>query len=167
AGIVIRIWDESGYLRSNKQGRTQQKKDKDLIKVLLLGQSESGKSTTLKNLRMAYAKEEWLREKASWRAVIQLNLIRSISVILETLRAEIEDTPYIDELDSQSETPNSAVGRISSELAVASPVSPVSTRSGSSGVSEAYDPRVVQAALALRKRDVEEKYHDLRNRLSV
>ncbi|ESK89094.1 putative g-protein alpha subunit [Moniliophthora roreri MCA 2997] len=149
--------------------RAQQKKDKDLIKVLLLGQSESGKSTTLKNLRMAYAKEEWLREKASWRAVIQLNLIRSISVILETLRAEIEDTPYVDEPDPQSETPNQVVGQQSPDFALASPVSPVSTNSGSSGssgASEAYDPRIIQEELALRKRDVEEKYHDLRDQLS-
>ncbi|KAH8825242.1 G-protein alpha subunit [Flagelloscypha sp. PMI_526] len=38
----------------------------------------SGKSTTLKNFRLAYAPEEFAAEKASWKAVIHLNLIRTV-----------------------------------------------------------------------------------------
>ncbi|KAF9064323.1 G-protein alpha subunit [Rhodocollybia butyracea] len=71
----------------------QSLKQKNLTKVLLLGQSESGKSTTLKNFRMEYAREEWDAEKASWRSVIQLNLIRSITSILDALQAEIDGEP--------------------------------------------------------------------------
>lgn len=64
-----------------------------LVKVLLLGQSESGKSTTLKNFRMRYASADWKQERASWKAVIQLNLIRSVFIILDTLEAEMINEP--------------------------------------------------------------------------
>ncbi|GLB39465.1 putative G protein alpha subunit [Lyophyllum shimeji] len=69
------------------------KKQKGVVKVLLLGQSESGKSTTLKNFRMKYARAAWKAERLSWRAVIQLNLIRSIITIVETLQAEMDNIP--------------------------------------------------------------------------
>ncbi|EGO03512.1 hypothetical protein SERLA73DRAFT_175022 [Serpula lacrymans var. lacrymans S7.3] len=68
-----------------KAERAELKKEKDVVKVLLLGQSESGKSTTLKNFRMKYAQEEWIEERTSWQAVIQLNIVRSINVILDAL----------------------------------------------------------------------------------
>ena len=84
--------------------KAKQHEDKTTVKVLLLGQSESGKSTALKStlsaflcyswmltagpldFRMAYAREEWQRERASWKAVIQLNLIRSIITILDLVQ---------------------------------------------------------------------------------
>ncbi|KAL0568037.1 hypothetical protein V5O48_013958 [Marasmius crinis-equi] len=69
--------------------RAVMKKEKySVVKILLLGQSESGKSTALKNFRMAYDQAQWLREKASWRAVVQLNIIRSIGSILDALQSE-------------------------------------------------------------------------------
>ncbi|KAF9264328.1 G-alpha-domain-containing protein [Marasmius fiardii PR-910] len=77
----------------NKARAAMKKEKGSVIKVLLLGQSESGKSTTLKNFRMAYAKDEWAHERASWRAVIQMNLIRSIGIILDALQAEATDEP--------------------------------------------------------------------------
>lgn len=42
---------------------------------------------------MKYAKASWEAERASWRAVIQLNLIRSIITIVETLQAEMDGEP--------------------------------------------------------------------------
>ncbi|KAG5641747.1 hypothetical protein DXG03_004292 [Asterophora parasitica] len=69
------------------------KTQKSVVKVLLLGQSESGKSTTLKNFRMKYARAAWKAERLFWRAVIQLNLIRSIITVLDTLQAESEQLP--------------------------------------------------------------------------
>ncbi|KAF8224509.1 G-alpha-domain-containing protein [Tricholoma matsutake] len=68
------------------------KQQRDVVKVLLLGQSESGKSTTLKNFRMKYARAAWKQERASWRTVIQLNLIRSIITIVETLQVEMDSS---------------------------------------------------------------------------
>ena len=75
--------------------------------------SNTGKSTTLKSkwrlpnplhvlniqldFRMTYARDAWNAERASWRSVIQLNLVRSIMTIVETLQAEMAgDRPRYD-----------------------------------------------------------------------
>jgi len=42
---------------------------------------------------MRYANAAWKQERESWRAVIQLNLIRSAITILETLQAELDSDP--------------------------------------------------------------------------
>ncbi|RXW21319.1 hypothetical protein EST38_g4531 [Candolleomyces aberdarensis] len=52
------------------------------IRILLLGQSESGKSTTLKNFQLMNSPKAFRNERASWRAVVQLNVVRSIRTIL-------------------------------------------------------------------------------------
>ncbi|KAJ3569837.1 hypothetical protein NP233_g4785 [Leucocoprinus birnbaumii] len=49
------------------------------------GQSESGKSTTLKNFQLIHTPKAFRAEKASWRAVVQLNVARSIRLILEAM----------------------------------------------------------------------------------
>ncbi|THH15952.1 hypothetical protein EW146_g4615 [Bondarzewia mesenterica] len=49
-----------------------------VVKILLLGQSES-------DLQMTYAPTAWADQRASWRAVIQLNLLRSINAILDVI----------------------------------------------------------------------------------
>lgn len=77
-----------------RKDKAAMKKEKEqVVKVLLLGQSESGKSTTLKNLRLRYARQAWKEELKSWRAVIQLNLIHSVNTILEALQAELDSDP--------------------------------------------------------------------------
>ncbi|KAI0331390.1 G-alpha-domain-containing protein [Cubamyces sp. BRFM 1775] len=63
------------------------------VKVLLLGQSESGKSTTLKNFQLTYCQDQWEAERASWRMVIQLNLVRGINSILDLLAEEMAGGP--------------------------------------------------------------------------
>ncbi|KAI0053196.1 G-alpha-domain-containing protein [Auriscalpium vulgare] len=55
------------------------------IKLLLLGQSESGKSTTLKNFQLMASPKAFRTERVIWRAVIQLNVVRSIHLILNTI----------------------------------------------------------------------------------
>lgn len=42
---------------------------------------------------MKYANEDWKQERASWRAVIHLNLIRSVTIILQTMEAEMLNDP--------------------------------------------------------------------------
>ncbi|RPD53456.1 G-alpha-domain-containing protein [Lentinus tigrinus ALCF2SS1-7] len=76
-----------------KQERAAWKKQKNMFKLLLLGQSESGKSTMLKNFQLAFAPKAWKAERESWRAVIQLNLVRSINNILDILSQEMGKTP--------------------------------------------------------------------------
>ncbi|KAG5650297.1 hypothetical protein H0H81_012716 [Sphagnurus paluster] len=53
------------------------------------------------DFRMKYARAAWKAERLSWRAVIQLNLIRSIITIVETLQAEFA-------LQSQSQSADSS-----------------------------------------------------------
>ncbi|KAF8878755.1 guanine nucleotide binding protein, alpha subunit [Infundibulicybe gibba] len=76
-----------------------------IVKVLLLGQPESGKSATLKNFKMKFAPTAWEQERASWKPVIQLNLIRSIITITEILQAEMGSRS----LSPSSSTPQSLV----------------------------------------------------------
>ncbi|KZT66608.1 G-alpha-domain-containing protein [Daedalea quercina L-15889] len=52
-----------------------------------------GKSTTLKNFQLTFAPQAWAAERASWRAVVQLNLVRSINLILDTLAQELAAHP--------------------------------------------------------------------------
>ncbi|KAL0955368.1 hypothetical protein HGRIS_001616 [Hohenbuehelia grisea] len=78
---------------SIRRDRAALKKQKTVLRVLLLGQAESGKSTTLKNFRLKYARSQWLQERASWRGVIQLNLVRSVMTILDAVQAEINGDP--------------------------------------------------------------------------
>ncbi|PCH39013.1 G-protein alpha subunit [Wolfiporia cocos MD-104 SS10] len=61
---------------------------KKAIKILLLGQAESGKSTTLKNFQLAFSPAHFRNERAAWRTIIQLNLIRCIKRLLEVLQDE-------------------------------------------------------------------------------
>ncbi|KAF8902591.1 heterotrimeric G protein alpha subunit [Gymnopilus junonius] len=84
-----------------KLERAEAKKERNVIKVLLLGQSESGKSTTLKNFRMRYAKADWEKERQGWRSVVQLNLVRSILTVLKVIEAEINGDVPVDSEDDE------------------------------------------------------------------
>jgi len=90
-----------------RREREQDRKKKKPIKLLLLGQSESGKTATLKNFQLTYSKREWTEERASWRAVIYLNLVRNVNQILNLLDRETSDRSIFhmegDMSDSSSE----------------------------------------------------------------
>ncbi|EAU83998.2 heterotrimeric G protein alpha subunit [Coprinopsis cinerea okayama7 len=75
-----------------KQERARAKKERNVIKLLLLGQSES-------DFRMRYAKEEWEEERSGWRSVVQLNIVRSITTIIRIVEAEMNG----DAADSEEE----------------------------------------------------------------
>ncbi|TFK47585.1 guanine nucleotide binding protein, alpha subunit [Heliocybe sulcata] len=64
--------------------RAEQRREK-CVKVLLLGQSESGKSTTLKNFQLMNSRKAFRAERAQWRTVIQLNIVRSFRLIFEAM----------------------------------------------------------------------------------
>ncbi|KAJ7753594.1 G-protein alpha subunit [Mycena maculata] len=66
-----------------------EKKEKD-VKILLLGQSESGKSTVLKNFRLRFTPQYFDSERAAWRMVVLLNLIGSVRVIVNAIESELE-----------------------------------------------------------------------------
>ncbi|KAI0088277.1 guanine nucleotide binding protein, alpha subunit [Irpex rosettiformis] len=64
-------------------------KNQNVLKMLLLGQSESGKSTTLKNIQRIQAPDSWEAERRAWRTVIHLNLVRAVNTILDALQSEV------------------------------------------------------------------------------
>ncbi|KAJ7764188.1 guanine nucleotide binding protein, alpha subunit [Mycena maculata] len=72
--------------------RQQAKRESKPVKILLLGQSESGKSTTLKNFQLMCEPKTFRAERASWRAIIQFNMIRSVCVILDALARDLNPT---------------------------------------------------------------------------
>ncbi|KAH7925987.1 G-alpha-domain-containing protein [Leucogyrophana mollusca] len=65
-------------------------KKKKAIKVLLLGQAESGKSTMLRNFQLAFSPTYFHAEAAIWRTIIQLNLIGSVKKLLAVIEDELE-----------------------------------------------------------------------------
>ncbi|TCD62077.1 hypothetical protein EIP91_007499 [Steccherinum ochraceum] len=94
--------------------RAAMKKRKNATKLLILGQSESGAqindseeyisafphtstwltvSPPTTDLQMTFAPQAWQTERASWRAVIQLNLVRAVNTILDTLNVEMASAP--------------------------------------------------------------------------
>ncbi|KAF8346272.1 guanine nucleotide-binding protein [Amanita rubescens] len=70
-----------------EQGRLIIKRKKVDIKLLLLGQAESGKSTLLKQFQLMYKPNSLDQERISWKTVIYFNIVRSIKYILNTLEA--------------------------------------------------------------------------------
>ncbi|KDQ22516.1 hypothetical protein PLEOSDRAFT_1008980, partial [Pleurotus ostreatus PC15] len=75
----------SAAIDAEIKAERQARKKKRIVRLLLLGQSESGKSTTLRQFQRLYTPTAFREERILWRAVIQLNIIRSIHTILEAL----------------------------------------------------------------------------------
>ncbi|KAH9887208.1 G-alpha-domain-containing protein [Cubamyces lactineus] len=89
----------------------KQRKKRKLVRLLLLGQSESGKSTTLRQFQRLYTPNAFREERILWRAVIQLNIVRSIHIILDALndirrRDVYPSSTYTSDPDSDSESEN-------------------------------------------------------------
>ncbi|KAF8573460.1 G-alpha-domain-containing protein [Ramaria rubella] len=72
-------------LRQEREERKARLRSRQEVKVLLLGQSESGKTTTLKQFQIAYTPNAFREERLAWRYVIYLNLVRSVRRIFDTL----------------------------------------------------------------------------------
>jgi guanine nucleotide-binding protein alpha-1 subunit len=89
--------------------------------LFVAGQSESGKTATLKSqfifhflnpgvltlstlsdFQLTYARREWSEERASWRSVIQLNLVRNVNEILDHLTQEMSGVTYDPNADDDS-----------------------------------------------------------------
>ncbi|PAV16151.1 G- alpha subunit [Pyrrhoderma noxium] len=67
--------------------REQKKRNNMEVKLLLLGQAESGKSTLQKQFQLFYAPASLDEERDSWRAVVFFNVVRNIKRILQALDA--------------------------------------------------------------------------------
>ncbi|KIO06988.1 hypothetical protein M404DRAFT_998427 [Pisolithus tinctorius Marx 270] len=68
----------------------KEKRMKPEVKILLLGQSESGKSTTLKQFQLMHAPAAFRADRLAWRAVVYLNLVRSILRILDAVSPDAD-----------------------------------------------------------------------------
>ncbi|KII94317.1 hypothetical protein PLICRDRAFT_675360 [Plicaturopsis crispa FD-325 SS-3] len=84
--------------------RNEKKRGKTEVKVLLLGQSESGKSTTLKQFQLMHTPAAFHAERIAWRAVIYLNLVRSVRRILDAIAPEdaLDETEEGDSAETAS-----------------------------------------------------------------
>lgn len=125
------------------------KKGMAVVKVLLLGQSESGKSTTLKNFQLMNSPKAFRTERASWRAVIQLNVIRSIRQILELLtEVQTSQSTLV-----PTSPPNRRPGSANPASAMASSSSSSSSHSSPfASTSQAQLPRLTPEHLKLKLR---------------
>ncbi|KAG6920059.1 hypothetical protein DXG01_010127 [Tephrocybe rancida] len=65
------------------------------VKVLVLGQSMS-------DFQMTYAQKSWADERDSWKAVILLNLARSINVVASIISEEISNSRAVSPTDKGS-----------------------------------------------------------------
>ncbi|KAF8797769.1 heterotrimeric GTP-binding alpha subunit [Phlegmacium glaucopus] len=72
------------------EGKKRIERRQKALKLLLLGQSESGKSAMLKNFQITFAPKHFESERPIWRVIVQLNIIGSIKTILEALEEEYE-----------------------------------------------------------------------------
>ncbi|TDL24589.1 G-alpha-domain-containing protein [Rickenella mellea] len=79
--------------RAIDRERIERKRKKPDVKIMLLGQAESGKSTTLKNFQLNFAPNVFRAEAEAWRLVIHLNLVRSVNYIVDLLTVPARPQP--------------------------------------------------------------------------
>ncbi|KAJ7028973.1 G-protein alpha subunit [Mycena alexandri] len=147
-----------------KERADKKKRSKREVKVLLLGQSESGKSTVLKNFRLKYAPLQWKAELRSWRAVIQLNLIQNIVTILDVMQdrlAVMDSEPVSPSISSGLSSFSPADGRASIDSTVSELT--LATNGRSANIIFTQKHRV----LNLRLSPLREVGDDLRRRLGA
>lgn len=123
SGLVTRLTSKYAGNERQREGKRNPSNSSCLVRSPLnsserallhyIGQSESGKTATLKSkpppssptwltiffldFQLTYARKEWYEEKAAWRAVIFLNLVRNVNEILAHLTSEMSDLPYLPE----------------------------------------------------------------------
>lgn len=82
--------------------------------VTFTGQAESGKSTILKQFQLKYAPKALQSESEAWRAVVQLNLVRTVNFILDVIggsKVTSEDRENAATYSSPAPTDSSAKGK--------------------------------------------------------
>jgi len=93
-----RINDEiDAQLEIEKSERRKRRPD---IRIILLGQAESGKSTILRNFQLQYTPAAFHAEAEAWRAVIDLNLVRSVTFLLNLLEESSPSSPNPSTVDA-------------------------------------------------------------------
>ncbi|KAG8905207.1 hypothetical protein FRB99_000476 [Tulasnella sp. 403] len=73
-------------------GAAARKRRDHEVKVLLLGQEGSGKTTTLKQFLLNFSDQVFSSDRAAWRIIVFLNVIHSFKLILQGLSKEFDGT---------------------------------------------------------------------------
>ncbi|KAI5118923.1 hypothetical protein M0805_003747 [Coniferiporia weirii] len=80
-------------LKAERELIKRRKNQKREVKVMLLGQAESGKSTLQKQFQLYYASHSLEKERPAWRPVVYFNIIKAVRMILEELDYEFSQSP--------------------------------------------------------------------------
>ncbi|KAJ7015783.1 guanine nucleotide-binding protein alpha-4 subunit, partial [Mycena alexandri] len=113
----------SAAIDADIKAERQARRKKRIVRLLLLGQSESGKSTTLRQFQRLYTPTAFREERILWRAVIQLNVVRSIRTILDALEPPNSYSPS-SRAPSRPRTRRPSAASASMLALAASPASP-------------------------------------------
>ncbi|KAF5346306.1 hypothetical protein D9758_011509 [Tetrapyrgos nigripes] len=118
SGILLppnRFYNEESQRISNmiddelkKESALRKEAKRKEIKVMLLGQAESGKSTLQKQFQLYYASQTLETERPSWRPIVHFNIMKAVRMILDELdyefaRAENAEQEEIQEQDVDNE----------------------------------------------------------------
>ncbi|EPQ56896.1 G-alpha-domain-containing protein [Gloeophyllum trabeum ATCC 11539] len=76
------------WLKQERDAIRKRKAAKPEVKVMLLGQAESGKSTLQKQFQLHYAAKTIDTERPSWTPIVYFNIIKAVRVIIEELDYE-------------------------------------------------------------------------------
>ncbi|KAG9316821.1 G-protein alpha subunit-domain-containing protein [Chiua virens] len=72
------------------------------VKVMLLGQAESGKSTLQKQFQLYYAHQALEHARPLWRPVVYFNIIKAVRMILDELDHELANIASDDSTEGQA-----------------------------------------------------------------
>ncbi|KAH7916602.1 guanine nucleotide binding protein, alpha subunit [Hygrophoropsis aurantiaca] len=87
------------------------------VKVMLLGQAESGKSTLQKQFQLYYASQALDHERPLWRPVVYFNIIKAVRMILDELDFELSNLSLDQTIEGEALVHALApLGNVSSEL---------------------------------------------------
>ncbi|KAF9530777.1 heterotrimeric GTP-binding alpha subunit [Crepidotus variabilis] len=95
------------------EGKKAFERRKKAVKILLLGQSESGKVRP-SYFQLAFAPSHFERERSVWRIVVQLNVIGCMKTVLDALQDEYETngTHPSNPIEETSKAPLRALRRL-------------------------------------------------------
>ncbi|KAI0256243.1 G-protein alpha subunit [Lactifluus subvellereus] len=90
-------------IKREKEMIKKRQKQRKEVKVMLLGQAESGKSTLQKQFQLYHASQTLDRERPSWRPIVYFNAIKAVRTILDEIdwdfsaHANQEEEAFIDQ----------------------------------------------------------------------
>ncbi|CAD6499508.1 BgTH12-03620 [Blumeria graminis f. sp. triticale] len=99
-------WNSAGAKRSREIDTLisrDEKARRRVVKLLLLGAGESGKSTILKQMRLIYTKEGFSKnEKEEWRIIIFNNIVDGLRLVIDAME---EDSMKFDSPSTMAHVP--------------------------------------------------------------